>query len=47
MLKSHALEVNEQNKFADRSALLYLKFNGGNETVIVLLKPLNWVFKRS
>lgn len=39
MLKSHALEVHEQNKIADRSALLYLKFNGGNETVIVLLNP--------
>lgn len=39
MLKSHALEVNEQNKIADRRALLYLKFDGGNETVIVLLNP--------
>lgn len=28
-----------RTKIADRSALLYLKFDGGNETVIVLLNP--------
>lgn len=37
MLKLYVLEVNEQNKIVDCSVLLYLKFDGGNEMVIVLL----------
>lgn len=37
MLKLHALEVNELTKIADRSTLLCLKFDRGNEIVMVLL----------